>query len=109
MHPYDVASPRVINTLPLADVIPLTPHPAANNAPYMPQGMAGMNLFDTFEEEHMETPAIPRYNTRGRARQHSANQAHTLKQRILRPTAFTRNYALNTSPSNHAHGQYVHQ
>jgi hypothetical protein len=48
-------------------------------------------LFDTFEEEHTETPAIPRYNTRSRARQKSANQAHTLKQRILRPIAFTIN------------------
>jgi hypothetical protein len=57
----------------------------------MPQGMAGMNLFDTFEEEHMETPAIPRYNTRARARQHSTNQARTLKHRIFRPIAFTSN------------------
>jgi hypothetical protein len=85
MNPSDVASPRVTNTLPLVDVIPLTPHPAAENAHYMPQGMAGMNLFDTFEEEHMETPALPRYNTRARARQHSANQAHFLAPRISAP------------------------
>jgi hypothetical protein len=49
MNPSDVASPRVTPTLPLADVVPLTPHPEAKNASYMPQGMAGMNLFDTFE------------------------------------------------------------
>jgi hypothetical protein len=60
----------------------------------MPQGMAGMNLFDTFEEEHTETPAVPRYNTRARARQHSANQAHTLTPRIFRPIAFTNNQAI---------------
>jgi hypothetical protein len=104
MNPYYVASPRVTTALPLADVIPLTPHPAANNAPYMPQGMAGMNLFATFEEEHMETPAIPRYNTRSRARQRSANfPPHCLyKQQICC-------YAHNTSPSNHAHGQCGHQ
>jgi hypothetical protein len=94
MNPYDVASPRVTTALPLVDGIPLTPRPAADNAPYMPQGMAGMNLFDTFEEEHMETPAIPRYNTRARARQHSANQAHTLKQRTFHPIVFTRNQAV---------------
>jgi hypothetical protein len=43
----------------------------------MPQGMAGMNLFDTFEEEHMETPAIPRYNTR------EPEHASTLSIRII--------------------------
>jgi hypothetical protein len=85
MNPYDVASPTVTTALPLADVIPLT----VNNAPYMQQAMDGMNLFDTFEEEHMEPPAIPMYSTRDRARQHSSNQAHTLKQRIFRPIAFT--------------------
>jgi hypothetical protein len=50
MNPSDVASPRVTTTLPLTDVIPLTPHTAAENSPYVPHGMAGMNLFDTFEE-----------------------------------------------------------
>jgi hypothetical protein len=53
--------------------------------------MDGMNLFDTFEEEHMETPAVPRYNTRAISRHHSANQAHTLTPRISRPVAFTNN------------------
>jgi hypothetical protein len=59
MNPNDVASPRVTTSLSVSDVIPLTPHPASDNASYMPQGMAGMNLFDTFEEEHIETPAVP--------------------------------------------------
>jgi hypothetical protein len=57
--------------------------------------MAGMNLFDTFEEEHMETLAVPRYNTRARVRPHSANQAHTLTSRIFRPIAFTNNQTIN--------------
>jgi hypothetical protein len=60
----------------------------------MPQGMAGMNLFDTFEEEHMETPSLPRYNTRARSRQHSANQAHAFTPRISHPIAFTNNQAI---------------
>jgi hypothetical protein len=95
MNPNDVASPRVATALPLADGTPITPHPASDNAPYMPQGMAGMNLFDTFEEEHnMETPAVPRYNTRAIARQHSANQAHTLTPRMFRPIAFTNNQSI---------------
>jgi hypothetical protein len=55
----------------------------------MPQGMAGVNLFDTFEEEHMTTPTIPRYNTRSLARQHAAHQAQTLSPRIFRPIVFT--------------------
>jgi hypothetical protein len=60
----------------------------------MPQGMAGMNSFDTFEEQHLETPAVPRYNTRVIARQRSANQAHTLASRIFRPIAFTNNQTI---------------
>jgi hypothetical protein len=59
MNPMDVSSTRVTHTLPITSIVPLTPHPAAENAPYVPQGMAGMNLFDTFEEEHMESPALP--------------------------------------------------
>jgi hypothetical protein len=34
------------HTLPRNSVVPLTPYPAAANAPYVPQGMAGVNLFD---------------------------------------------------------------
>jgi hypothetical protein len=94
MNPRDVAYPRVATQLPLADGITLTPHPAAENAPYVPQGMAGMNLLDTFEEEHMETPALPRYNTRARSRQHSANQAQFLARCIFCPIAFTNNQTM---------------
>jgi hypothetical protein len=97
MNPMDVSSLRVTHTLPITDVIPLTQHPAAENAPYLPQGMAGMNPFDTFEEEHMETPALPRYNTRVRARQHSANQAQFLAPRIFRPIAFTNNQSFSVT------------
>jgi hypothetical protein len=60
MNPMYVSSTRVTHTLPITNVIPLTPHPAAENATKVPQGMAGMNLFDTFEKEHMETPGLPR-------------------------------------------------
>jgi hypothetical protein len=77
--------------MPPATVIPISPHPASVNAPYMPQGMSGVNLFDTFEEEHMENPTVPRYNTISLARQHSAHQAQTLSPRIFRPIAFTNN------------------
>jgi hypothetical protein len=84
----DVVPPRVPPPLPPNTVIPITPHPASVNAPYMPQGMAGVNLFDTFEEEN-NTPTIPRYNTRALARQHAAHQAQTLRPRIFRPLAFT--------------------
>jgi hypothetical protein len=49
MNPVAVSSPRVAQTL----VITLTPHPEAENAPYVHQGMRGMNRFDTFKEEHI--------------------------------------------------------
>jgi hypothetical protein len=79
-------------------VIPLTPHPAAENAPYVPQGMAGLNLFDTFEEEHMETPSLPRYNTRARTCQHSATQAQLLAPRVFCPITFTNTQGFYVSP-----------
>jgi hypothetical protein len=102
MNPIDVSSLTVTPTLPLTDAIPLTPHPSAENVPYVPQGMAGMNLFDTFEEEHMETPALPRNNTRSRARQHSANQAQFLAPRIFGPIALTNNQSIAvTSTQSH--------
>jgi hypothetical protein len=85
----NVAPPRVPTPLPPTTVIPITPHPESVNAPYMPQGMAGVNLLDTFEEEHVTTPTIPRYNTRALARQHAAHQAQTLSPQIIRPIAFT--------------------
>jgi hypothetical protein len=94
MNPVDVSSPRVAHTC----VIPITPHPAAESAPYLPQGMAGMNIFDTFEQEHMEPPSLPRYNTRARARQHSANQAQFLAPHIFHPIAFTNIQGVAVSP-----------
>jgi hypothetical protein len=60
--------------------------------------MAGMNIFDTFEEEHMETPSLPRYNTRARAHQHSYNQAQFLAPHFFRPIAFTNNQGVHVSP-----------
>jgi hypothetical protein len=53
----------------------------------MPQGIAGVNLFNTFEEDHT-TPTIPRYYTRALARQRAAHRAQTLRPRIFRPLAF---------------------
>jgi hypothetical protein len=98
MNPVDVSSPRVTHTLPITSVTPLTQHPAAENPPYMPQGMAGMNLFDTFEEEHMKYPTLTRYNTRSRARQHSATQSQFLAPRIFHPIAFTNNQSVAVTP-----------
>jgi hypothetical protein len=53
MNPVDVAPPRVTHTLPRNSVITLNPHPAAANAPYVPQVMEGVNICDNFEEEYM--------------------------------------------------------
>jgi hypothetical protein len=53
----------------------------------MPQGIAGVNLFNTFEEEH-NSPAIPRYKTRARARQHAAHLAQTRRPWIFRLLVF---------------------
>jgi hypothetical protein len=66
--------------------------------PYVPQCMAGVNLFETFEEEHMETPSLPRYKTRTRARQHSANNAQHHAPRVFRPITFTNTQGFHTSP-----------
>jgi hypothetical protein len=60
MTPLYVSSPRVDNTLTRNGVIPLAPHPSAENVPYVHQGMEGMSLFVTFEDEHTETPSLPR-------------------------------------------------
>jgi hypothetical protein len=80
VNPRHVAPPRV------NPIVALTPHPAAKNAPYMPQGMAGENLFNTFEEEHMETPSPQMYNTRAHALQHSAHNAQQNAPRIFAPS-----------------------
>jgi hypothetical protein len=94
----------VAHILPRNNVAPLTLHPAAENAPYVPQGMTGVNLFDTFEEEHMESTTPSSYNTRARAHQLSANQAHFLAPHIFRPIEFTNNKGVDITPrraSNH--------
>jgi hypothetical protein len=62
--------------------------------------MSGVNLFDIFEEEHMTTPTIPRYNTRALARQQAAHQAQTLSPRIFRPIAFTTHQNINMPMDN---------
>jgi hypothetical protein len=53
----------------------------------MPQGIAGVNLFKTFEGEH-NTPTIPWYSTRTLARQHAAHLAQTRRPRVFHPLAF---------------------
>jgi hypothetical protein len=60
--------------------------------------MAGMNLFDTFEEEDMEYPSIPRYNTRVRECQQSANQDQFLSPQIFRPIALINNQGVDVTP-----------
>jgi hypothetical protein len=67
--------------------------------PYVPQGMAGVNLVGNFEEEHiMETPSLPRYKTRARSRQHSANQAQILAPCVSCPIKFTNTQGFHASP-----------
>jgi hypothetical protein len=46
----------------------------------------------------MESPSLPRYNTRSRARHHSTNQAQFLAPRICRPIAFTNNQGVAITP-----------
>jgi hypothetical protein len=53
----------------------------------MSQGIAGVNLFNTFEEEH-NIPATPRYNARARARQHAAHLVQTRRPQIFRLLSF---------------------
>jgi hypothetical protein len=79
-------------------VIPLTPYPEAANAPYVPQGMAVVNIFDKFEEEYMEIPALPRYNTKAKTRHHSANNAQHHFLHVYRPIAFTNTQVFHASP-----------
>jgi hypothetical protein len=106
MNPVHVAYPIVDCTLPRNSGIPLVQHQSAASASYVPQCMAGVNLFDTFEEEHMETPSLPRNNTRARARQHYANQAQLLAPRIFRLITFTNTQGFHVAPkqvTNHIH------
>jgi hypothetical protein len=79
-------------------VIPLTPHPAAANALYVPQGTSGVNLFENFKEKHMETSSLPRYNTRAVARQQSPNQAQLLAPRVFCRLTFTNTQGCHVAP-----------
>jgi hypothetical protein len=98
LNPVHVASPRVNHTLPRNSTIPLTPHPAAAISPYVPQGMAGVNLFVTLEEKHMETPSLPRYNARAMARQRAINQDHYLTPCVFCPITFTNAQVFHAAP-----------
>jgi hypothetical protein len=98
VNPRHVASPRVDPTIPQHSVTSLIPHPAAPNSPYVPQGMAGENIFDTFEEEHMETPSLPRCSTGARAQQHSANIVQHHAPCVFHPITFTNNQGCHISP-----------
>jgi hypothetical protein len=61
--------------------------------------MTGVNLFDTFEEEHnMETPSLPRYNTRVRACQQSANNAQRHAPHVFCPIVFTTTQVFHAAP-----------
>jgi hypothetical protein len=46
----------------------------------------------------METPSLPRYATRGRARQHSANNAHNHAPHVSRPLTFTSTQVFHAAP-----------
>jgi hypothetical protein len=60
--------------------------------------MVGVNLFDTFEEEHMVTPTLPHYNTRARAHQHSSNNDHRHAPRIFCHITFTNTHVFHAAP-----------
>jgi hypothetical protein len=60
--------------------------------------MAGVNLLDTFEEEHMESPSLPRFNTRARSSQHSANNAQHIAPCVFRPIPFTNTEVFHAAP-----------
>jgi hypothetical protein len=97
VNPRNVSSPRVDPTLPQHLVIPLTPHPSVENAPYVHQGTAG-GIFDTFEEEHMVTPNLPKYSTRSRAQQNSANNAQHNAPCLFCPITFTNTQVYHAAP-----------
>jgi hypothetical protein len=65
----------------------------------MPQGIAGVNLFDTFEEEHHST-TIPGYNTRARARQPAAHLVQTHRPRTFRPLSCAPRQTMPTHQAN---------
>jgi hypothetical protein len=98
-HSSDVAPTRVHTPLPPTTVVTITLHPASVDAPYMPQGIAGVDFFNTFEEEH-HTPTIPWYNTRALALQHAAHQAQTLRPQIFRSLEFPPRQAMPKNIAN---------
>jgi hypothetical protein len=65
----------------------------------MPQGIAGINLFNTFEEEHQST-TLPEYNAPARLHQSAAaHLVQTPRPRTFRPFAFA---PRRTMPTHHA-------
>jgi hypothetical protein len=88
VNPRHVAFLRVDPTTPHHHMITVAPHQAAPNSPYVHHVMAGENLFDTFEEEHMDTPSLPWYNTMARVQQHSANIVQHYAPRVFHPITF---------------------
>jgi hypothetical protein len=72
----------------------------------MPQGIGGVNLFNTFEEEH-NTPTIPRYNTRTLARHHAAHLAQTRRPRVFRPLAFSPRQTMPKQMANSVINEYT--
>jgi hypothetical protein len=101
-NPRNVASPRLNTTLQHHIVIPLTPHPAAANYPFVPQCMVGVNIFDTFEEEYMVTPTLLRYTIRTRAKQHSATNAQHHTPCMYIPITFTNTQVYHAAPPQQA-------
>jgi hypothetical protein len=65
---------------------------------FLPQGMEGVNIFDTFEEDHMETPSLTRYNTRARTLRHSANNAQHHAPSVFHHITFTNTQGFHASP-----------
>jgi hypothetical protein len=55
-------------------------------------------LFETFKEEHMEPPSLPRYTTRYRAHQNSADKAQHHAPRVFSPITFTNTQVFHAAP-----------
>jgi hypothetical protein len=60
--------------------------------------MVGQNLFKTFEEEHLETLYLPRYNTRVRAKQHSTHSIQHHVPRVFCPIMVTNANGCHLAP-----------
>jgi hypothetical protein len=92
VSPRHVAPPRV------DPIFAVSSHPAAPTAPYVLQGMTGEKIFNTFEEEQLETTSPRMHTTRAWARQHSTHIAHQNAPRILRPITFTATSVCHVAP-----------